>query len=876
MRDSEGAPRNQLAPVREGMSAAPPPKASKFAAFTSKLQAKKRESKDAATIAGAAAAAAAEPTLSPILDYSSADARWRFYQSPMLLPAMQQQLSIGRLEVNVIEAVHVPAADLGGTSDPYLRLTVTGRNKFGEEWDAALRQSWCTKVVKRDLNPMFHEETRFHIFRHDAILRVEVWDEDVGSKDDLLGSVEIPLADLVQRGLLKRWWDVTLEAGFGDAPTALHLHLKYDVSALGEAASYTWAEQPRKRVFPKFDVNTLIANGKEFAQELKPYQNLALSFLKAASWKDNGHSRKWLSIGLFVGVFIDRFWAIFHFGLFVLLLANLRQKRLTEKVKAGIAAVFLKIDTDGGGSLDRHEIGVALRDMSKAQQKPQPSEEDVDAMFARADADKGGTISLEEFSTMCLESPIFTDKPPKALVEDTDVIEEEDELLEDLVEPVSVRKPRGPSVSISFRKKEDAALKEESKGPVKGIARKMINLAGRKAGPMPAFGSRQLGSLAKDIRFVRSIFEWDNFKISAAVSALNFVAAVAHCLLPLNFFAVPAVIGVFFALTQKLKALQRIGAKGPAALKRYRRMIARRDADEAALGTTKRPNAMERIKSMTPFCQNACYSSKNLRAVTQAIFTRLDQDGSGGIDAEELAAFFVDALPNATPAARDSVGGSVHAVLKKVKALVAKYDVSGDGVIDFDEFTQIVALSGCAAVLIQDELSRQLADGGVKCLKLAQSKGKFGLSPGSALRSHPTSVVVFDALRKEGAETTPLLQLPRASLGLRYTKRDATPVEILAETVTRVYPDAYEKGWVRIECGDKAVLSFSVASVLRDALVDLLSAIFVKDADGPPPPPLESPDSVDSPLELRTPVPRRGRSLTVPRPSILTRTTKSR
>ena len=190
-------------------------------------------------------------------DFTSDAAKKRFKLSVAMGPVYQSRLRIGRLKILLIESANLPAADLGGKSDPYAKLILTGRNKYGDEWLPERRATIRSATVKKDLNPRWHETHEVSVPRHDTVLRVEVYDEDASSADDLLGWCEIPVRDLSFLGLVKRWFPLEVAEGFTAASAAVHLHLEYDVSALGEAASMLWAEQPKAKDATKFDVNLM-------------------------------------------------------------------------------------------------------------------------------------------------------------------------------------------------------------------------------------------------------------------------------------------------------------------------------------------------------------------------------------------------------------------------------------------------------------------------------------------------------------------------------------------------------------------------------------------------------------------------------------------
>ncbi|KAG7012672.1 C2 and GRAM domain-containing protein, partial [Cucurbita argyrosperma subsp. argyrosperma] len=86
-----------------------------------------------------------------------------------------------KITVRVIEARNLPATDLNGSSDPYVRLQL-GRQRFR------------TKVVKKTLNPSWGEEFSFRVDDLDDELTISILDEDRYFNDDFVGQVKIPMS----------------------------------------------------------------------------------------------------------------------------------------------------------------------------------------------------------------------------------------------------------------------------------------------------------------------------------------------------------------------------------------------------------------------------------------------------------------------------------------------------------------------------------------------------------------------------------------------------------------------------------------------------------------------------------------------------------
>lgn len=794
-------------------------------------------------------------------DYQSREAQRRFLLSPFMGAEKQRELTIGKLTVKVVEAANLPAADLGGTSDPYVKLTLTGRSRWNQEWDVDRRQVWQSKVVKKELCPLFHEETTFRVNRYDAVLRVEVFDSDVQSADDLLGSMEVRLEELAGRGLVKTWLALKVASGFSAPSAAVHLHVLYDASPLGEACSMVWFEQPRKVERAKFDINTLIANGVKLWGELEPYRASVAAGKRAFGWADPRLSRRWLAWLLFLAFFVDWFFEILHLCLAALLVRNYFRKRKLDKIKRQAAEIFKLMDTDQSNSLDRSEIGQAMLELAVKRNKPAPSELEIDKLFEAANVDGDAVLSLEEFTQMLLASPaimgVDTIRRTREPIDDLDA--DDDELLDDecaaaapskkVVEsPPALATPALTRKRLLFRRaflsdssvdsstavegppstsEKDAVLGDEvasvpQKCRVKGVAKKMINIVGRKAGPAVSDGVAQLGDAAADVAKLRAVFEWEDPALSASIALGNVCLALVHYLLPLYVFAVPLVLWAFFATSEKKKALDLILSRGAKALLRYRRR--RRRAGRETPPPPPLVNAVTRPIRKVGGAKSPIFrshvSSKSFKAIVHGIFSRLDSDGSGKVDASELCSSVLKALPTATPRVRASLGGDEAAVQLRITELIAKFDSNGDGEIDFEEFTHVVSETGTVEVLIQDELNRQLkSDHGLRCMKLPSRKTAWHPS----LFAHQTSLAA-KPVQVKGA----------AKYNLSYTSRHGVQHVITPRCLLDVKAGDNNRQHVLISyaefpgAADVKLLTLRVSEALRDPLIDLLRARIVQ------------------------------------------------
>lgn len=109
------------------------------------------------------------------------------------------------VSVRVYEARHLPQADAFSESDPYIQLV------WGDE---VVR----SPAVQDDPNPKWEAlslgiEGELNRSHPSGDLRLEVWDHDTITADDLMASVSVPLADIVKAGHLDQTFALELAPG---------------------------------------------------------------------------------------------------------------------------------------------------------------------------------------------------------------------------------------------------------------------------------------------------------------------------------------------------------------------------------------------------------------------------------------------------------------------------------------------------------------------------------------------------------------------------------------------------------------------------------------------------------------------------------------
>lgn len=120
------------------------------------------------------------------------------------------------VHVRIVEARNVPAADINGKSDPYIKIK-TKRSKC----------EYKTKTQKKTLTPKWDEETTFNV-NASEILEFALIDYDKVGANDKLCKLNLRIHDL-NIGLVEdRWWTMNkTDKGKKDAELHLVTHVVY-------------------------------------------------------------------------------------------------------------------------------------------------------------------------------------------------------------------------------------------------------------------------------------------------------------------------------------------------------------------------------------------------------------------------------------------------------------------------------------------------------------------------------------------------------------------------------------------------------------------------------------------------------------------------
>ncbi|KAL2101127.1 hypothetical protein ACEWY4_002888 [Coilia grayii] len=105
------------------------------------------------------------------------------------------------LIVGILQAENLPAMDLGGTSDPYVKVYMLPDKK----------KKFETKVQRKNLCPVFNETFKFKIPFNDLAgqtLVLQVFDFDRFGKHDVIGEIKIPMNSIDLGQPIHEWKDL--------------------------------------------------------------------------------------------------------------------------------------------------------------------------------------------------------------------------------------------------------------------------------------------------------------------------------------------------------------------------------------------------------------------------------------------------------------------------------------------------------------------------------------------------------------------------------------------------------------------------------------------------------------------------------------------
>ncbi|XP_045621084.1 synaptotagmin 1 isoform X2 [Procambarus clarkii] len=199
---------------------------------------------------------------------------------------LEYDFNSNSLSVTAIQCEELPALDMGGTSDPYVKVYLLPDKK----------KKFETKVHRKTLNPVFNETFTFKVPYADIMSKTLVfgiYDFDRFSKHDQIGEVKIPLCQVDLAQTIEEWRDLVSVEGDGGQDNKLG-DICFSLRYVPTAGKLTVVILEAKNL-KKMDVGglsdpyvkiCLIQNGKRLKKKktsikkctLNPYYNESFSF----------------------------------------------------------------------------------------------------------------------------------------------------------------------------------------------------------------------------------------------------------------------------------------------------------------------------------------------------------------------------------------------------------------------------------------------------------------------------------------------------------------------------------------------------------------------------------------------------------------------
>jgi len=121
---------------------------------------------------------------------------------------IEYDFTAGLLQVEIIQCRDLVAMDMGGTSDPYVKIYLLPDKKRKQE----------TKVHRKTLNPVFNETFKYEVPYGEIMgktLVFAVYDFDRFSKHDAIGEVRLPVCQMDLASHSDKWKDLQSIVGDG-------------------------------------------------------------------------------------------------------------------------------------------------------------------------------------------------------------------------------------------------------------------------------------------------------------------------------------------------------------------------------------------------------------------------------------------------------------------------------------------------------------------------------------------------------------------------------------------------------------------------------------------------------------------------------------
>lgn len=166
-----------------------------------KKKKKKNEQINLKAVNGKTTTALVQPDVADV-DYGSTKK-----QRGKLLYSLEYDGPLSELKLGIKQASNLMAMDLGGTSDPYVRVYILPEKS----------KTYETKVFRSTLNPVFNEQFTFQLpkstlMKSTAVMKV--FDFNRFSKHEIIGEIRVQLCNVDWNHIIEEWQELEAPAKF--------------------------------------------------------------------------------------------------------------------------------------------------------------------------------------------------------------------------------------------------------------------------------------------------------------------------------------------------------------------------------------------------------------------------------------------------------------------------------------------------------------------------------------------------------------------------------------------------------------------------------------------------------------------------------------
>jgi len=247
-----------------------------------------------------------------------------------------KNMPIGRIQVEVLEARRLPRMDLIGSCDPFVVLELGN-------------QSAKTKTLSKTMDPVWRSaEFIFNVYSSFDVIKFSVFDYDFDSAPDLIGIVEIPVAELSHELEFSQWYMLKLDPAVVKAArdrkevppmSELFLKLHYTYSKAGDFFSHFNPPVVEKPPAPDFELMRTVSEAFRLLGLLQPVFWVLGQVSSVIFWTDTFTS---MAVFAVLSILVLLPWTFWPF-LQILLLVHMTKNWVSIHVKKStISAVEVR------------------------------------------------------------------------------------------------------------------------------------------------------------------------------------------------------------------------------------------------------------------------------------------------------------------------------------------------------------------------------------------------------------------------------------------------------------------------------------------------------------------------------------------------------